>query len=73
MSGMQHLQVSSGGIVRDARVHKRVIEDVTAGIEAEGFQAHGCIDSPIKGAASGNSEFLAYFSRAGRADAVGLG
>ena len=57
------VQVSSGGIVKDERVHKRVIEDVTAGIEAAGFAAHGWMESPLKGAVGGNSEFLAYFTR----------
>jgi len=45
--------------------------DVTAGIVAAGFSALGCIESPLKGATSGNTEFLAYFRRhaAGGADA----
>jgi len=44
---------------------------VTAGIVAAGFSALGCIESPLKGATSGNTEFLAYFRRhaAGGADA----
>ena len=57
------MQVSSGGIVKDAKVHKRVIENVTAGIEAAGFAAQGWMESPLKGAVGGNSEFLAYFTR----------
>lgn len=58
-----HRQVSGGGIVRNPRVHRQVIADVTAGVEAASFSAHGCIESPIKGATSGNTEFLAYFRR----------
>ena len=51
-------------------MHQRVIEDVTAGIEAAGFAAHGWIESPIRGAVGGNSEFLAYFSRRQHADVL---
>ncbi len=64
-------QVGGGGIVRSPRVHRQVVADVTAGIVAAGFSALGCIESPLKGATSGNTEFLAYFRRraAGGADA----
>jgi 23S rRNA (cytidine1920-2'-O)/16S rRNA (cytidine1409-2'-O)-methyltransferase len=51
--------VGSGGIVRDAAVHERVIKHVVAGIESYGFTCKGVIESPITGA-SGNKEFLAY-------------
>ena len=53
-------------------MHMRVIEDVTAGIKDAGFEAHGWMESPIKGAVGGNSEFLAYFSRRSKdADVLG--
>jgi 23S rRNA (cytidine1920-2'-O)/16S rRNA (cytidine1409-2'-O)-methyltransferase len=65
--------VSSGGIVRDAKVHRRVIDDVTAGIVAAGFEAHGWMESPLKGAVGGNSEFLAHFTRLQYADALDMG
>lgn len=61
------LQVSSGGIVRDPKIHQKVIESVTAGIVAAGFTSSGCIESPLKGAAGGNTEFLAHFQRCGDA------
>ena len=54
--------VGRGGIVKDPKVHQSVIERVTQGIEAYGFEAVGVIESPITGAA-GNKEFLAYFKR----------
>ncbi len=57
------MQVSKGGIVKDAKIHKKVIEAVTAGFEEAGFVSRGCIESPIKGAVSGNTEFLALFER----------
>jgi 23S rRNA (cytidine1920-2'-O)/16S rRNA (cytidine1409-2'-O)-methyltransferase len=57
------MQVGKGGIVRDASIHRRVIEKVTAGIEEAGFVSKGCIESPLKGAVGGNTEFLALFER----------
>ncbi len=53
--------IRRGGIVKDAAVHKKVIEKVTKGMEALGFRCEGVIDSPILGAASGNKEFLGLF------------
>lgn len=55
--------IRRGGVVTDPAVHQRVIASVVAGIETHGFKNHGVIESPIKGAASGNTEFLAYFTR----------
>jgi len=57
------LQVASGGVVRDPKVHKEVIETVCTGIAALGFTVEGHIESPIKGASSGNKEFLAMFKK----------
>ncbi len=57
------LQVASGGVVRDPKVHKAVIETVCSGIAALGFTSEGHIESPIKGASSGNKEFLAWFQK----------
>ncbi len=54
--------IGRGGIVKDAAVHKRVVESLVAGIEEFGFKCVGVIDSPILGS-SGNKEFLAYFQR----------
>lgn len=47
----------------DPVLHQKVIESVTAGIVAAGFTSSGCISSPLKGTASGNTEFLAHFQR----------
>ena len=57
------LQVASGGVVRDPKVHKAVIDTVCSGIAALGFTSQGHIESPIKGASSGNKEFLAWFQK----------
>ena len=54
--------VGRGGIVKDPKVHQEVIERVTQGIKAYGFEVIGVIESPIVGA-KGNKEFLAYFRR----------
>lgn len=55
-------QVGKGGIIKDDTVHKEVIDKVTAGIVAYGFEFCGITESPIKGT-EGNTEFLAYFKR----------
>lgn len=52
--------VGRGGIIKDERVHKEVIERVTNGVQAYGFACQGVIESPIEGA-TGNKEFLGYF------------
>ena len=57
------LQVEEGGIVRDSEVHQQVISTVTQKVTSHGFKACGSIQSPLKGAASGNTEFLALFAR----------
>ena len=54
--------VGKGGIVKDAKVHKKVIDNVTKGIQAYGFELVGWTESPIFGA-TGNKEFLAYFKK----------
>jgi 23S rRNA (cytidine1920-2'-O)/16S rRNA (cytidine1409-2'-O)-methyltransferase len=51
------------GIIKDARVHQKVIEAVTHGITTYGFECKGVIESPIVGG-SGNKEFLGYFCKA---------
>ncbi|MFZ5954567.1 MAG: TlyA family RNA methyltransferase [Candidatus Dependentiae bacterium] len=52
--------VERGGLIRNAQIHRQVIENVTKGIESYGFELIGVTDSPIAGA-TGNKEFLAYF------------
>lgn len=38
-----------------------MIQRISAGIEAYGFQCLGVTESPLKGDKSGNTEFLAHF------------
>ena len=56
-------QVEAGGVVTDPRVHAEVLQVVTSGIQGAGYQLKDTIESPLKGSASGNTEFLAYFTK----------
>lgn len=58
--------VGEGGIVRDAAVHRRVVDEVTEAAAEVGLTRVGCVESPITGA-EGNREFLLHLrsTRAG--------
>lgn len=58
----QKHEVGRGGIIKDAAVHERVVNEVVRGIEHYGFTCQGVIESPITGT-DGNKEFLAAFTR----------
>lgn len=49
-----------GGVVRDVNVQFRTIEEVKNALIFEGFSVKGQVESPIKGAAKGNLEYLVY-------------
>jgi 23S rRNA (cytidine1920-2'-O)/16S rRNA (cytidine1409-2'-O)-methyltransferase len=53
--------VGRGGIVSDPAVHTQVISTIREHVEAKGCTFQGCIPSPLLGA-TGNQEFLAYFT-----------
>lgn len=53
--------VGKGGVVRDPKIHRRVLFDVCEFAQNIGFSVNGLILSPLKGPA-GNIEFLAWFS-----------
>ena len=53
--------VGKGGVVREASVHRRVLEEVLTFAQAQGFAPRGLIQSPLKGPA-GNIEFLAWLT-----------
>ena len=53
--------VGKGGVVRDHTVHQRVLAEVLAAAQTEGFGVRGLIRSPLKGP-SGNIEFLAWLA-----------
>lgn len=50
------------GIVKDEKVHKKVIEKVEQTFLAHGFKKYGLIESPIKGG-DGNTEFLIHLKK----------
>jgi len=52
-------EVRRGGVVRDERVHARVIWNVCAVCEVAGFVIQGLMESPLIGPA-GNKEFFVY-------------
>jgi 23S rRNA (cytidine1920-2'-O)/16S rRNA (cytidine1409-2'-O)-methyltransferase len=52
-------QVGKGGVVRDRRLHTKVIEDLTAFFENSGFASESVIPSPILGP-KGNREFFIF-------------
>src|SRR5579884_1250872 len=57
-------QVGKGGVVRDPRVHRAVLQRVLTEAMEHGLAIGGCIPSPIIGPA-GNREFLALLRRTG--------
>lgn len=56
--------VGRGGIIKDPKVHQKVIKQVVEGIEQYGFSCADVIESPILGG-SGNKEFLVHCKRIG--------
>jgi len=61
-AGKEHL--GKNGIVRDEKVHARVLRDVKAAAEENGLQTEQIIPSPLRGG-DGNIEFLAYMKKKG--------
>ena len=55
-------EVGKGGIVRDAAVHQRVVNEVVDDARRLGFVVAGLTPSPIAGA-EGNREFLLHLKR----------
>lgn len=51
--------IGKGGVVRDAAVHRRVLETTLAAAIELGLVPHGLVASPLRGPA-GNVEFLAH-------------
>ncbi|MCA1559190.1 MAG: TlyA family RNA methyltransferase [Acidobacteria bacterium] len=52
-------EIGKGGIVRDAAIHARVLEEISAAADALGLKRAGMTESPIKGM-EGNTEFLLH-------------
>ncbi len=55
-------EVSRGdGVIRDATIHRRVLEEILEFAAVEGFAIQGLMRSPLVGP-KGNTEFLAWFT-----------
>lgn len=54
--------VGKGGVVREASVHRQVLESILSWAAQIGLAVRGAVPSPVRGPA-GNVEFLAYFAR----------
>jgi 23S rRNA (cytidine1920-2'-O)/16S rRNA (cytidine1409-2'-O)-methyltransferase len=52
-------EVGKGGVVRDASVHERVVDEVVAAASAVGLERLATTASPITGS-SGNREFFVH-------------
>lgn len=63
--------VGKGGVVRDPRVHRRVLCDVLGFAQGHGVALRGLMPSPVTGPA-GNVEFLAWLSRGAKGESVDL-
>jgi len=50
------------GVVRDPEIHRKVLDDILAFVQTQGFSPRGLIRSPVKGP-EGNIEFLAWLNR----------
>ncbi len=61
--------VGKGGVVRDPRVHRRVLQQILTFAATHGLPPHGLTASPIIGPA-GNREFLAWLGGNGPALAI---
>ena len=55
-------EVGKGGIVKDEKKHKQVVDNIVAHLEEQNMNITGVITSPILGA-QGNKEFLVVTSR----------
>lgn len=57
-------QVGKGGVVRDERKHREVVDSVCAMAETLGLAVLGVVESPLLGP-KGNREFLIYLKKKG--------
>lgn len=54
-------EVGKGGVVRDPLLHKKVLNELTAFFEAQGWTSRGTMPSPLLGP-KGNREFFIYLT-----------
>jgi len=56
-------EIAKGGVVKDLKVHKKIIEDIKQFAESLSLETLGVMKSPIQGAKQGNTEYLIYLRR----------
>jgi 23S rRNA (cytidine1920-2'-O)/16S rRNA (cytidine1409-2'-O)-methyltransferase len=64
-------QVGKGGVVKDAAIHRAVLQDVLGWAVAHDLHVRGCMQSPLLGPA-GNVEFLTHWTLRSDAQAPGV-
>lgn len=55
--------ISKGGVVKDKKVHQKIIDDIKDFCQTLNLTTQGVIESPITGAKHGNTEYLIYLKR----------
>lgn len=58
--------VATGGVVKDSGARQAAVDAVIEGFAVSGFHCLGSMESPIRGATSGNIEYLCHFRRKGQ-------
>lgn len=53
-------EIQKGGVVKDEKVHNKIIEDIKNFAKENGLETKGVVKSPIQGAKQGNVEYLIY-------------
>ena len=56
-------EIEKGGVVKDEKTRKKIINDIETYATSVGFKSLGVIESPIQGAKSKNTEYLIYLKR----------
>ncbi len=56
-------EIEKGGVVKDEKTRKKIINDIEQYVTSIGFKSLGVIESPIQGAKSKNTEYLIYLKR----------
>ena len=56
-------EIQKGGVVKDTKVHKKIIEDIKNYASSFSLETLGVTTSPIQGAKQGNTEYLIYLRR----------
>ncbi len=62
----QREDISKGGVVKDKKIHQKIIQDIKCFCQNLNFKVLGVIESPITGAKHGNVEYLIYLKQGGK-------